>query len=334
MPFFAGNHDKPPHLAAPGALPCDLDDGHENDNKKDADTDADDDQPLPVFAKQHVSYRWQSGFVSPFLASPSPAVAALVALYPSLLPSSPTSSGLLDIGSGRGDLLLPVAAAHPSLGPFLGVELDPALVAAATATAAASLLSFSSTPVIEFHHCDVFSPSPTPTSSSSSSFSDATSTTSSINPTLEALAARASVLALFLLPAAIGRLLPWLQRQLERGRTVVSVRWGLGYSGRDLEHYRVGEGELYGLGAGRAAAGGELKVYRKRSGEPPLQFHDVLQLAANTKPTYWIPPASTKKKQQQPKQVQPPPESKAPHAEAGAVSEDEEEEFDLTEGLL
>ncbi|KAJ3011246.1 UNVERIFIED_CONTAM: hypothetical protein HDU68_001769 [Siphonaria sp. JEL0065] len=192
---------------------------------------------IPKKSQVH-SFKWQEGFVSPFLATSPTALARLVESIHrlTLIDSSARQfNSVLDLGSGKGDILFALAAAAGPggllegklHGRLIGVELDETLVDESVLTAA----SFDPTPGIEFLFVkgdvvtmELFGLSDTAELEAGS--------------TVESIAEHVDIITIFLLPAAIAKIIPFLRKMIEEGKVVVSVMWNIEYSGQSLEEYR------------------------------------------------------------------------------------------------
>ncbi|KAJ3377503.1 hypothetical protein HDU84_008574 [Entophlyctis sp. JEL0112] len=185
------------------------------------------------------SFKWQEGFVSPFLATSPAALARLVeALYRLARVDSSSYShrfnSVLDLGSGKGDILFALAeASGPGKllegklrGRLFGVELDGALVNESRQAAS----SFNRSPGLEF----VFVKGDIVTKE----LFDLSDAGLSADSTVESVAEQVDIITVFLLPAAIAKIIPFLRRMIESGKVVVSVMWNIEYSGQSLEEYR------------------------------------------------------------------------------------------------
>ncbi|KAJ3281301.1 hypothetical protein HDU76_008957 [Blyttiomyces sp. JEL0837] len=226
---------------------------------------------IPTTAKSVYSFRWQDGYVSPFLASDNDCISAiirsLVKIYstassaPNLSTAENSSSsssqptqnqfnGILDLGSGKGDVILTIAKESISytgklygIGnpPYIGVELDSDLVNESKSRLLEMKLDQNYQDQVVLVNGDIV-----------------TRELFDYNGVgnLDDLVDKVDVITLFLLPVAIGKILSWLRERLEEGKTVISVKWPLSYSGNNLEDYRDDDMSDHH----------DVKVYRKRNG--------------------------------------------------------------------
>ncbi|KAJ3072909.1 hypothetical protein HDU98_002663 [Podochytrium sp. JEL0797] len=193
-----------------------------------------------------ISFRWQDGFVSPFLATSQTALSNLVAAIQTLHAERPTGSApfdsVVDLGSGKGDILFALADAsepggllHGKLaGKFVGVELDGELVAESNAKAAAIGLSAGRSTEHEL----VFVKGDVVTHEIFLGPAEMESVFGCPKTTVESVCSAADIITVFLLPAAISKMIPFLRRMIEGGKIVISIKWSLEYSGQSLEEYR------------------------------------------------------------------------------------------------
>ncbi|KAI8828597.1 hypothetical protein BJ741DRAFT_670098 [Chytriomyces cf. hyalinus JEL632] len=186
-----------------------------------------------------ISYRWQDGFVSPFLATPPNALEALVRVLQALhTMNGTTSKGLLDLGSGKGDILFAINAACKSGGcleglvggPFVGVDLDAELVAESVQKA----LEIDVSKEVLFVRGNVVTMEVLSEAADLALFQAAGLDATSV----ETLARDADIVTVFLLTEGLGKMIPFLRGLIEQGKTVISVLWSVEYSGSSLEEYR------------------------------------------------------------------------------------------------
>ncbi|KAJ3230209.1 hypothetical protein HDU81_004663 [Chytriomyces hyalinus] len=193
---------------------------------------------IPKKSSRVISYRWQDGFVSPFLATPPNALDALVRVLQALHSNGTTSKGFLDLGSGKGDILFAINNACTNGGcleglvggTFVGVDLDAELVAesrqkALDLGASKEVLFVEGNVVTMEVYCDA---------ADLARFESAGLDASSV----ETLARDADIITVFLLTEGLGKMIPFLRGLIEQGKTVISVLWSVEYSGSSLEEYR------------------------------------------------------------------------------------------------
>ncbi|KAJ3399926.1 hypothetical protein HDU80_007443 [Chytriomyces hyalinus] len=186
-----------------------------------------------------ISYRWQDGFVSPFLATPPNALEALVRVLQALhAMNGTTSKGFLDLGSGKGDILFAINAACKDGGclegivggPFVGVDLDAELVAESVQKA----LDLGASKEVLFVRGNVVTMEVFSDAADLALFKAAGLDATSV----ETLARDADIITVFLLMEGLGKMIPFLRGLIEQGKTVISVLWSVEYSGSSLEEYR------------------------------------------------------------------------------------------------
>ncbi|KAJ3286144.1 hypothetical protein HDU79_006717 [Rhizoclosmatium sp. JEL0117] len=195
------------------------------------------------------NFKWQEGFVSPFLATSLTALARLAEAIDRLHTSRPFKS-VIDLGSGKGDILFSLAkAAGPGgvlegklTGRFIGVELDGALVD--ESRIAASSFNVPSGLELLFVKGDIIT----------KELFDQSDSGLAGDSTVESLSEDVDIITVFLLPAAIAKIIPFLRRMIEAGKVIVSVMWSIEYSGQSLEEYRDLE----------ASTDTDIKIYRKQ----------------------------------------------------------------------
>ncbi|KAJ3098339.1 ADP-ribosylation factor-like protein 6-interacting protein 4 [Phlyctochytrium planicorne] len=188
------------------------------------------------------SYRWQDGFVSPFVATDDEILHSIIQALDRMYSLEAPFAGVLDLGSGKGHVVNGLARAckkgqnleGKGNGPFIGIELDESLVNESRKLAAKEELDDARFFVGDFVTREI---------KSESGLVD-----------LESLSSTVSIIVLFLLPQAIGKIIPWLEKELLAGRVVISIRWDLSFSGNNLEAYRDAE----------ASSDHNVKIYRRR----------------------------------------------------------------------
>ncbi|KAI9339342.1 hypothetical protein BDR26DRAFT_862268 [Obelidium mucronatum] len=206
---------------------------------------------IPKKASKTVNYSWQEGYVSPFLATTPEALDQLINAIDQIAGPTTSFKSVVDLGSGKGDILFALAAAASSggklerrlVGPFVGVELDAVLVA--ESREAASKLGREKEMEFMFVRGDLVS---------KQVFWDDHHTLRANDHeiTVDRICESAEIITVFLLPAAIAKIIPLLRQLIEAGKVVISVLWTIEYSGQSLEEYR----DL-------SINAGEIKVYRR-----------------------------------------------------------------------
>ncbi|TPX67408.1 hypothetical protein SpCBS45565_g03794 [Spizellomyces sp. 'palustris'] len=184
-----------------------------------------------------VAYDWANGFVSPFRETPTD-VCASVAEYLRLHSLVSARDSLLDLGCGNGALLFGVVKA---LGPvatscfLVGVDLDQKLVEEAAKTATEDGIIRSQR--VQLFVGDIVSRNPVfqvhPRLRSNIDGISMVSPTTTVDTLLD----DASVILLYLLPEAIGKLLPNLRQQILLGKLVISIKWPLTSPDLDLSEF-------------------------------------------------------------------------------------------------
>ncbi|KAJ3102588.1 hypothetical protein HK100_004342 [Physocladia obscura] len=196
---------------------------------------------IPKKKSRMYNYRWEDGFVSPFLPTAPTALESLIRAIHSISAEQCGRhfNSIVDLGSGRGDILFAFAKASSSdglldgklRGQFVGIELDESLVAESNHLAQTHDYGGSNFNLV-FAKGDIIT---------QEIFMDADEMVrvfGQSNATVESIAMRSDIITAFLLPNALAKIIPFLRRMIEIGKVVISIKWAIEYSGQSLEEYR------------------------------------------------------------------------------------------------